>query len=328
MHAIQEEEEEPEGLTLRKVLATVWAALAVGVLACIGAGRLGGLYWTFDLFNHFHLQYAAIGLVGALTGALMGLRLATVLFALSFGLSAFQLLPFFQEPAPTGREGSVPLRVLAVNVLTANQDHGLVIDWIVSENADVLVVQETNQTWIDRLETGLLQYSRVETATVREDNFGLSLYVRNGMGVGEVQILADPAPVPWIDAELTKDERTFHLIALHTMPPVSSSAARDRREQLDAMAMRAESMQGPVVVAGDLNATVWSHDLRRVLERERLRPACFGHGPWGSWPSPLWFTGKILIDHVLVTSSVSVKDFRVGVDVGSDHRGIVADLVL
>ena len=36
----------------------------------------------------------------------------------------------------------------------------------------------------------------------------------------------------------------------------------------------------------------------------------------------------ILIDHVLVTASVGVKDYRIGVDVGSDHRGIVADLGL
>ncbi|MGK0480667.1 MAG: endonuclease/exonuclease/phosphatase (EEP) superfamily protein YafD [Planctomycetota bacterium] len=323
----------PEGLTPRKIVATAWAALAFGLLACMGMGQLGATYWALDLLNHFYAQYAVIGLLGAAVGLALRARLATVGFIASFGLAAFQLMPFFmepplREPAPAGGEGTVELRVLALNVLSENHDYQRVSDWIISEDADVLVLQETHRLWVDQMEASLGDYTRLETATVREDNFGLSIYVRRTVEVGPIEVLQDPASVPWIDVELTHGGRAFHLVAIHTVPPLGQKAARDRRTHLEAMADRVEATEGPVVVAGDLNATIWSKDLARVLDGGRLRPSSLGFLPRGSWPSSLWFTGMILIDHFLVTSSVTVKEHRIGIDVGSDHRGIVADLVL
>ena len=141
-------------------------------------------------------------------------------------------------------------------------------------------------------------------------------------------MILEPADLPWIEVELTKEGRPFHLLAVHTLPPMSREASSLRNRHIEAVAERAIGIEGPVVIAGDLNATRWSQPLADVLGQGALRSAGLGQGLQGTWPAALWFTGMIPIDQILVSAGVYVSDFRVGVDTGSDHRGVVADLRL
>lgn len=319
-------EEESEGLTGRGVVAIVGCSLALGLLGCMGLGALGNSFWAFDLFNHFYLQYAVLGVLGALVGLALRTRVAVILFLIAAVLASLQLRPFFVAPEQSTHTNTAELRVLALNVLTANNDPEAAINWILSEDADVLVLQETSESWMKRLDLPLRDYERLETDTLRDDNFGISVYVKAKLEVGDVAVLLDPADLPWIDVELRKDGRSLHLFATHTLPPVSGRATRLRDEHLAAIVERAQNTEGPVAVAGDLNASIWSKTLAGILKTKTLRSAGQGHGLQGTWPSVLWFTGMIPIDHVLVSPDVFVTDFHVGDHAGSDHRGVVADL--
>ena len=321
-------DEDSTPLTGRKIVATIWAALALGLLGSLGLAKFGHVAWVFDLFNHFYLQYAALGIIGALLGLVLRARLAAVLFVIATGFSLIQLAPFFQAPEQQTRTGTGDVRVLALNVLTGNKTPRKAINWILSENADVVILQETSRSWIDQLDLPLKDYDRLRTDTVRDDNFGMSVYVKRGMEVGEIEVLLKPADLPWIDVELTKDGRPFRLLAVHTLPPTGAGPTSRRNQHIKAIAARADGIAGQVVIAGDLNATRWSHGLKDVVTIRPLRSAGLGQGLQGTWPSALWFTGMIPIDQVLVSPEVFVSDFRVGPDVGSDHRGIVADLQL
>lgn len=317
------------GLGLKRVIAIIWAALAIGLIGCMGLGRLGDSAWVFDLLNHFYVQYAAIGLFGALIALALRFRVAAVLFLMAFGIAGFQLVPLFRAPAIVAPTDATDLRVLSLNVLTSNSEQESTTDWVLSESADILVLMETGAAWTEEFDSILRDYDRLETDTIREDNFGLSVYVRpSTVDVAGFRVLITDHGIPWIDAQILKDGRPFHLVAIHTLPPVGQQAARRRGAHLDNLSAHVQTIEGPVVVAGDLNATIWSGDLVRVLEQQHLRPTCLGFGPMGSWPARLWFTGMVLIDHVLVTPNVAVTNHRVGLDIGSDHRGIVVDLRL
>ena len=171
-------DEESTPLSGRDVVATIWAALAIGLLGCIGLARIGHVHWIFDLFAHFQVQYALLGAVGALLGFALKARLAAILFVIAAGFASSQLFPLFKGPTQETRTGMGDLRVLMLNVLTANTSPDKAVDWILSENADVLVLQETSQSWIDRLDLPLQNYERLATKTVRNDNFGMSVYVQ------------------------------------------------------------------------------------------------------------------------------------------------------
>jgi endonuclease/exonuclease/phosphatase (EEP) superfamily protein YafD len=88
--------------------------------------------------------------------------------------------------------------------------------------------------------------------------------------------------------------------------------------------------RGALVVAGDFNATRHHPSFRRFLSdgmadahEER------GRGWAATWPQnrrPL--PPLMRLDHVLVSPDVEVRSIREGLGQGSDHRPIIADLVL
>jgi endonuclease/exonuclease/phosphatase (EEP) superfamily protein YafD len=81
------------------------------------------------------------------------------------------------------------------------------------------------------------------------------------------------------------------------------------------------------VLLGDLNCTPWSPAFDRLLAAARLRDSGRGRGLHPTWFSAVPFVG-LPIDHVLVGPGVGVRGRHVGPDIGSDHRPVIADLVL
>lgn len=81
-------------------------------------------------------------------------------------------------------------------------------------------------------------------------------------------------------------------------------------------------------VLGDLNATPWSPRFRDLVAAAGLRQARRGFGLQASWgPRPLpW--ALLPIDHVLLRGPWQVRSFRAGPRLGSDHRPVVAELLV
>jgi endonuclease/exonuclease/phosphatase (EEP) superfamily protein YafD len=83
----------------------------------------------------------------------------------------------------------------------------------------------------------------------------------------------------------------------------------------------------PVIVAGDLNATPWSHGFRQLVRLRGLCDSAVGRGVQATWNAHRWVP-RIPIDHVVVSPEVRVMDRRVGPDVGSDHLPVEATLAI
>ncbi|MEM9420213.1 MAG: endonuclease/exonuclease/phosphatase family protein [Planctomycetota bacterium] len=313
--------------TLRGSAALLlWMLGSAATLASV-LGLLGDRPWFLDLFAHFRLQYA-VGLVVAVVG--MGLLkkwFSLGVFGAALMLNGVLLTPLWITP--TQPEGDGPeLRLVAFNVLTSNPQKQVVTDWLNTTDADVLILQEVNQAWVDHLDSGLEGFYRLPTNSTREDNFGIAAYIRGGLDIDEFASVIDPAEVPTIDVVLNGEGDAVRIMGVHTLPPVGSAYSRFRREQLRDAAERAAQSEEPVVLAGDLNATRWSAPLRRLLRETQLRDSAEGFGHQGTWPSSLSWTGMIPIDHVLVSPGIRVEDRWVGPSLGSDHCPVVVDLVL
>ncbi|MEM9564395.1 MAG: endonuclease/exonuclease/phosphatase family protein [Actinomycetota bacterium] len=304
------------------------ALLVIGALGVTGASLvslLGGWIWPFDLLAHFRVQYAGL-LVLAVVAALL---LRGWLTALGLGLLLVaHLVPLrplvFAGDEPVG-DGPT-MRAVHINVLTSNTRVADTAAWLAEQDADVVVAQETDRRWVTGLDAGLDGLVRLPTETIRSDNFGLVVYVRDGIEVVSVQVV-DPDRTPAIVAELAlPDGRTTVVYAVHTLPPVGADNVEWANEQLERVAGTVNGHDGPALVVGDLNATRWGDSYQRLRSRVELVDSADGRGLQGTWPSPLWFTGMIGIDHVLVTPDVRVDDRFVGPDLGSDHRAVVVDV--
>jgi len=311
---------------VRAVRRALWLP-AVGLVACVVGGRLGALHWTLDLLSHFQVQYAAIAGVGLLLCAVFRATGPALLSAVALTLSAIQAAPLLMPPDGSTGAAEGRIRVAALNVKTSNDNHAGAATWLREQSADVLVVQELDRAWIDALEAALPDHTRVPTDTARDDNFGIGVWVANGASWSDLTVHWSPASTPWIELVVEGATLDVRVMAVHTVPPVNGSATRERDEHVRDIFERAARSAEPVVIAGDLNATIWSSGLAGALSDSGFRPACLGSGLFGSWHSKIaGFTGGILIDHILVDPRLAAIEFAVGRDVGSDHRGVAAEI--
>ncbi len=292
------------------------------------AGFAGAWHWTLDLTSHFRLHYALLLTVALLVGLLC--RVGRVVLCLCAGCLAAQvgaLLPFFLQPAPAAADATgsatAPIRVLLANVYTGNRDFAAVRSLLQREDPDVVVLQETNQAWLDGLADVRLTYpNRYEQA--REDNFGIAVWTRLKTANARIVHLGR-AGVPSVICDIRRGDETLALIATHPLPPAGRERSELRNEGLAQLARFAASEALPTLVVGDLNCSPWSPHFRALLRDGRLRDSGEGRGLQATWPARLRFFG-IPIDHVLYGAGLQVLERRLGPRVGSDHRPLIVDV--
>jgi endonuclease/exonuclease/phosphatase family metal-dependent hydrolase len=124
------------------------------------------------------------------------------------------------------------------------------------------------------------------------------------------------------------DGPDVEVVAVHTAPPVPS-AARVRAWSADLAALPPPEAGLLRVLAGDFNATLDHAALRSVLARGYV-DAARAAGRAGAWTwrplrAPL---PRLALDHVLVDPRIGVAAVAIAAVRGSDHRALVADLVL
>ncbi len=118
------------------------------------------------------------------------------------------------------------------------------------------------------------------------------------------------------------------IVAVHSMPP-AVSPAQVRSWTADLAALPAPDTDVLRVLAGDFNATLDHAALRAVLARGYV-DAARATGRAGAWTwrplrAPL---PRLTLDHVLVDPRIGVSALAIAAVRGSDHRALIADLVL
>ena len=302
------------------IFYTVLAVLA-GALPVIG--WLGGSFWFFDLFNHFQLQYAVF--IAAMVLLLL-CRKAWRLAALASLFLMVVLIRIVPLLLPSGGEAAGnPLRLATFNVLTSNQSYKDVLDWVRTTDPDLIFFPEADERWAKEL-SPLLASHPYKLEHFEGGNFGSVFHSKLPILDREI-IPCGSSGLPYLKVKLQRGESSFTFYGAHPIPPVGEVNSKDRNDYLKAMAGDVAGEDGVVIVAGDLNATPWSHSMKPLLAT----------GLQGSSLSPTWRRGNPLlaipIDWLLYRGPSSKPDgIRcskrwVGPDLGSDHRPVVADLV-
>jgi endonuclease/exonuclease/phosphatase family metal-dependent hydrolase len=121
--------------------------------------------------------------------------------------------------------------------------------------------------------------------------------------------------------------RALRVAAVHPIPPRTVASARQWRTALRALPGAAAG-HVPHVLLGDFNATLDNRELRRLLGRGYVDAAdATGQGLRPTFPSGRAIP-PIAIDHVLFSRSLRVHALSVHDIRHSDHRALVAELVL
>ena len=131
--------------------------------------------------------------------------------------------------------------------------------------------------------------------------------------------------LPTIRARIRVGDQLVNVIVVHPPPPVGGALYRERNRYLQALTEYVAALQGPVIVAGDLNSSMWSGHYHPLEERAGLHNTRNGFGVLPTWPADFLAMG-IPIDHCLVSQDIAVLELRVGPDIGSDHLPLIARL--
>jgi endonuclease/exonuclease/phosphatase (EEP) superfamily protein YafD len=162
---------------LRNVRTLNPALLALGGLGVATAlALLAPLGWPFELFAHFRPQYAVAALLVALL--LVGRRQG-VAAGIAVVLASWNALPVVQrtqaESRPTSCTGPA-FTVATVNLQYSNTRHERFLAWLAQHPADLVVVQEVTEAWVDTLADSKDHPHRY--LLTREDPYGIGVLSR------------------------------------------------------------------------------------------------------------------------------------------------------
>jgi endonuclease/exonuclease/phosphatase (EEP) superfamily protein YafD len=296
--------------------ATIVGATLVGTVA----GFLGGSWWLFDLASNFRVQYLWAGL--AASAVLAWLRrwelAAAALFTVV--LNAPLILPYYIAEAAPAEAGSPELRIVHLNTWAANRDKAGVVEFVRDADADLVLLSEVTAELRDLLNEASLDF-QVIASTTPEMTVGLLALGDDDLADGQVTNLGDSRlPAIEISVELSPGQ-AVRILHLQTTSPGRPSRAELRDDQLAGVVEWVQGQREPVVVAGDLNATPWTHSFALLTNDAELVDSNRGRGLGGTWPARFGIF-KIPIDHVLHSDELTLVDKRRGPSAGSDHLSL------
>ena len=268
---------------------------------------------------------AAGSVVAAVAAALLRVRLAAAVGALCAVVLIVLVAPrALGGPSEAEGPSGPRLRVMTANVYQRPDAVPGLVDIVRRTRPHVLSLQEVTPAVARALEASELTRilpERVQDA--RPGGFGSALYARVPLRRGE----GTRRHVTVARAQV-RGAGPVVLSAVHPRAPLR--AATMAQWKSDLRELPPATPRGAVrILAGDFNATLDHAELRRVLATGYEDAAeQVGSGLRATWPSNRRFPPPVTIDHVLADERCGVRSARVVEVPRSDHRAVIAELVL
>lgn len=305
-------------------MSLVLLVAATGLVLATGCALAARLWWVFDLFSHFRLQYlVAAAILGLVALAMRAWPTAALLAAVAL-VHGFAIRDLWLGGMPAAAAGGMPFRVLTINVLAHNLTPDAVFQFVSASDADLVVLVDAKRWRWRQVVSDLgrpYPYQAPRSWPEPPPVFVLSRFPIVTGDVGAEDDVAAGGRRPYLMAELAVGGQTLVVAGVH------ASLRAPGRRALARLAEIVSSTDRAVIVAGDFNSTPWSPHFRDLLGRAGLRNAADGQGYIATWPRWFW-PAQIPIDHVLLKGPCAVTALRRGPALGSDHYPIIADLCL
>ena len=270
----------------------------------------------------FHL--VGLGLILALFMVLFGARWRAGLFliflAVAFAHGAYYVWQFEARRTPPPGELRAELTLLNYNVLASNRRAREAASFIAETAPDVALIMETPgvEEHLSLIEAALPYRLGCE----RPATCDISLFSRHPIENGEVREIPPFRRARLVIAPIAIDGANVTVVGVHLSKPYFDEASLVELSYLHHVL---SGIAGPVVLAGDFNAAVWSGPMAWFGRSLELAP---GPSYPATWPVVLGPLG-VPIDNVLTRGPARVLDIAAGEDsIGSNHRYLLARIGL
>ncbi|WP_421935367.1 endonuclease/exonuclease/phosphatase family protein [Phenylobacterium sp.] len=293
--------------------------LVLTVAVAAGLSLLGGRFHHLDLLSHFAPLYAitaALGLVWSIVAGRGPIVAASLLGLLASGIL---IAPEFRRDAGPAASVTAPgqIKVIQFNAGRDNSDIQGVADWLIAQDADVITLTEGRRQ--------LRRLIQKRTGWRTAGGHGqLVIYTRDQY-VGMVRPRPPkPDVATFVNATYDRPGGPVEVITAHLTWPTRPDIARQMRAMAFVAAARPRDR---MILTGDLNASPWSAQLRRLdaslgLTRRDRAVATWPAQVMGRpWPLPF-----LAIDHVYAGPGWATVKVERGPHLGSDHYPLIVTL--
>ncbi|NET77282.1 MULTISPECIES: endonuclease/exonuclease/phosphatase family protein [Okeania] len=308
---------------------------------------LGG-YWQkgiiFELISHFKVQYFVISLILLCCLGITGKKRLLLVGIFCTIINLTPILPWYIHKNGISQE-TPNLRILVYNLYGGrNSQYSQVTKMVRQENPDIAIFLEPTNKWFKNLQrlSDILPNSinSVSQSTYGTPPYGLvAVYSKFPLNNYSIEFFAPNKPT--IITNFNINQQTIYLIATHPTVPIYRSTFKQRNQILKKLSKYIQQLNHPVILAGDLNITMWSPDYHKLEQETGLRNSRLGFGIIPTWPAR--FNNSVLlyilsrffqipIDHCLISSEIKVVNVNTransGLNLGSDHLPLITDLFI
>ena len=308
-------------------LITVITRLTLLLLIITVLSFLGEYSYIFELFSHFKQQYLLLFLLSfgffSLLYRHQSVKKWLVISIIGLTLNTAVIFPLYlSEKITIKKSDSQQFSLLLSNVLTSNQSKQKLVKLIRRQQPDFVIALEIDTLWSNALEAIYSDYP-YHSVIPRYDNFGIALYSKYPLeNIHSIDF--SKKGTPSILATVKLEGREIQIIATHPLPPFNESFTLEQKVHFQALGKYIKGSKNPVVVAGDLNTTVWSSAYKQLIASSNLKNTRQGYGI-----IPSWSVNSILqlpLDHVLISQNIQTLNIEAMESIDSDHLPIYVQL--
>lgn len=276
--------------------------------------------------------WAAVPAAAALLLAFLGKRRwQQVLAAVLASCQAFWLFPLdIREPAAEAAGRQVSLVAMSINAELGGADAAELVKLVRERRVDLLAVEEYTPQLAQRLTAaGLDSVLPHRIASPRDRAAGGAIYSSYPLQeAGALPGTRFSMPVAGVDLGAGT---TLRIVAVHALAPVENGLGQWRSD-LAAVA-RAGGGSGPLLLAGDFNATYDHREFRTLLAGTGGRPlldvaASLGSRLVATWPMRGYHLPGIALDHLVTSQDIRASGYSVDRLEGTDHAAVSATLAV
>lgn len=298
------------------------------MLMCVTiASNFGKLNFAFDLLAHFKVHYAALFV---LFGIIFWVFWQPFWLALSLVGAIANLAaigPWYLNHSSWQKADSTnAISVLISNVARGRGSVAELLKLTQLEQPDIVGLVEVPSQLLKDFISAQTEYKYKIEYPQDYNHEGLALFSKLPITESEIVRFGETTK-PTIVAHIDTGDHSLEVILAHPVWPMGAEYSARRNLQLLEMAEYVRTRDGTVLIAGDLNITIWSPYYREFVERSGLADARTGFGIGATYPAAMAAFG-IPIDHILITEPSRVGNFRVLNSIGSDHLPISAEVSL
>ncbi len=226
-----------------------------------------------------------------------------------------------------GGDSADRIRILSANVLAPNHQADRLIALIRQHQPDLFVTLESDAWWQEKLDVLENDY-RYSIKCPLDNLYGMHVYSKLPLEDSATQFLVQEDIPSMHTMVVLPSGLRIRMHFLHPAPPspTENDLSTERDAELLVVAKSVAEIDGPVIVAGDLNDVGWSATTRLFRKTSGLLDPRIGRGMFNTFHADYWFL-RWPLDHLFHSRHFTLSFMKRLPAFGSDHFAVLVELV-